>query len=48
LPPHPPSTKKIALLDRENKVVLGLLLSVATPNKGTAYGMSLYTTNGGA
>jgi len=40
--------QKMALLDRENKVVLGLLLSVATPNKGTAYGMSLYTTNGGA
>ena len=40
--------KKMPLADRENKVVLGLLLSVATPNKGTAYGMSLYTTNGGA
>jgi len=40
--------KKIALTDRENKVVLGLLLSVATPNEGTAYGMSLYTTNSGA
>jgi len=38
---------KMDLLDRENKVVVGLLLSVATPNKGTAYGMSLYTTNGG-
>jgi len=40
--------KKMALTNRENKVVLGLLLSVATPNKGTAYGMSLYTTNAGA
>jgi len=39
---------KMDLSDRENKVVVGLLLSVATPNKGTAYGMSLYTTNGGA
>jgi len=40
--------KNMALTDRENKVVLGLLISVATPNKGTAYGMSLYTSNGGA
>ena len=38
--------KDMALKDKENKVVLGLLLSVATPNKGTAYGMSIYNVVG--
>jgi len=38
----------ILLHTRQGASTRGLLLSVATPNKGTVYGMSLYTTNGDA
>jgi hypothetical protein len=38
--------KDMKLSERENTVTLGLLLSVATPNKGNAYGLQMSTTNG--
>jgi hypothetical protein len=40
--------KDMSLKDKENKVVIGLLLSVSTPSKATntAYGLSLYSIAG--
>ena len=38
--------KNMDLSTRENKVVIGLLVGITTPSKGTAFGMRFYNGNG--